>query len=90
MGGQNGSKNGGGNGSGTVTAGNSSPLTDGAAAVLLMSEEKARALGLEPLARVSQWAYVGADIPPISFSSDPPWPCRVCWPARASSSVISI
>ena len=37
---------------GTVTAGNSSPLTDGAAAVLLMSEEKARAEGYEPLAFV--------------------------------------
>jgi len=56
-----GRKDHGGNGAGTVTAGNSSPLTDGAAAVLLMSEEKAHALGLKPLARVSQWAYVGVD-----------------------------
>jgi acetyl-CoA acyltransferase len=56
------SKDGGGErAAGTVTAGNSSPLTDGGAAVLLMSEEKARALGLEPLARVSHWAYVGVD-----------------------------
>lgn len=46
---------------GTVTAGNSSPLTDGAAAVLLMAEEKARALGLHPLAAVRQWSYVGVD-----------------------------
>ena len=46
---------------GTLTAGNSSPLTDGAAALLLMSEEKARALGLKPLARVASWAYVGVD-----------------------------
>src|SRR3954452_6405291 len=38
--------------SGTVTAGNSCPLNDGAAAVLVMSEEKARALGLEPRARI--------------------------------------
>ena len=37
---------------GTVTAGNSCPLNDGAAAVLVMSEEKARALGLEPKARI--------------------------------------
>ena len=37
---------------GTVTAGNSSPLTDGAAAVLLMSEERAQAEGYEPLAFV--------------------------------------
>jgi acetyl-CoA C-acetyltransferase len=37
---------------GTVTAGNSCPLNDGAAAVLVMSEEKARSLGLEPKARI--------------------------------------
>jgi acetyl-CoA acyltransferase len=46
---------------GAVTAGNASPLTDGAAAVLLMSEDKARALGLEPLAALRSWAYVGVD-----------------------------
>jgi acetyl-CoA acyltransferase len=41
---------------GTVTAGNASPLTDGAAAVLLMSEEKARALGAAPLGFIRSWA----------------------------------
>ncbi len=46
---------------GTLTAGNSSALTDGAAAVLLMSEEKARALGYQPLAAFKSWAYVGVD-----------------------------
>jgi len=46
---------------GTVTAGSSSPLTDGAAAVLLASEERAAALGLTPLARVTHWSYVGVD-----------------------------
>jgi acetyl-CoA acyltransferase len=46
---------------GTVTAGNSSPLTDGAAAVLLMSEEKARAEGYEPLAYVREWAVAAVD-----------------------------
>ena len=46
---------------GTVTAGNASPLTDGAGAVLLMSEEKARALGYKPLAAFKSWAYVGVD-----------------------------
>jgi acetyl-CoA acyltransferase len=46
---------------GTLTAGNSSPLTDGAAAVLLMSEERARALGLTPLAAFRSWAYTGVD-----------------------------
>jgi acetyl-CoA acyltransferase len=42
---------------GSVTAGNSSPLTDGASAVLLMSEEKAKALGREPLGYIRSWAY---------------------------------
>jgi acetyl-CoA acyltransferase len=46
---------------GTLTAGNSSGLTDGAAAVLLMSEEKAHSLGLTPLAAFRSWAYVGVD-----------------------------
>ncbi len=46
---------------GSVTAGNSSPLTDGAAAVLLMSEEKARALGYEPLAYIRSYAYAALD-----------------------------
>lgn len=46
---------------GTLTAGNSSPLTDGAAAVLLMSEDKARALGLRPKAAFRSWAYAGVD-----------------------------
>ena len=46
---------------GTLTAGNSSALTDGASAVLLMSEEKAKSLGLTPLAAFSSWSYVGVD-----------------------------
>jgi len=46
---------------GSVTAGNASPLTDGAAAVLLMSEERARALGYRPLAAIRSWSYVGVD-----------------------------
>jgi acetyl-CoA acyltransferase len=46
---------------GTVTAGNSSPLTDGAAAVVLTSEEKARALGLKPLGYVRAYAYAALD-----------------------------
>ncbi|HET6594814.1 MAG TPA: thiolase family protein [Anaerolineales bacterium] len=47
---------------GTVTAGNSSGLNDGAAAVLLMSEEKASALNLKPLARIVTSASAG--VPP--------------------------
>lgn len=46
---------------GTVTAGNSSFLTDGAAACLLMSAEKADALGLVPLARVVSMSFVAMD-----------------------------
>ncbi len=42
---------------GTVTAGNASPLTDGASAVLLMSEEKAQALGYKPLGYIRSYAY---------------------------------
>jgi acetyl-CoA acyltransferase len=48
-------------GMGTVTAGNSSPLNDGAAALLIMSEEKAKSLGLKPLVRVVATAVVGVD-----------------------------
>ncbi len=44
---------------GTVTAGNSSPLNDGAAAVVLMSAEKARDLGITPLAKVLTMAVAG-------------------------------
>ncbi|MDX1643707.1 MAG: acetyl-CoA C-acyltransferase FadI [Thermoanaerobaculia bacterium] len=46
---------------GTLTAGNSSPITDGASAVLLMSEEKADRLGLTPLGFVRSWAYAALD-----------------------------
>jgi acetyl-CoA acyltransferase len=46
---------------GTVTAGNSSPLTDGAAAVLLMAEEKAKALGHQPLAYIRSYAVSAVD-----------------------------
>ncbi|HEY5908849.1 MAG TPA: acetyl-CoA C-acyltransferase, partial [Vicinamibacteria bacterium] len=46
---------------GTVTAGNSSPLTDGAAAVLLMSEERAHAEGYTPLAFIREWAVAAVD-----------------------------
>lgn len=46
---------------GTVTAGNSSSLNDGAAALLLMSEDKAEALGLTPLARVVSTGTAGVD-----------------------------
>jgi acetyl-CoA acyltransferase len=46
---------------GTVTAGNASPLTDGASAVLLMSEERAQTLGYAPLAFIRSYAYAALD-----------------------------
>jgi acetyl-CoA acyltransferase len=48
-------------GMGTVTAGNSSPLNDGAAALLVMSEESAKSLGLTPLVKVRTTAVAGVD-----------------------------
>ena len=48
-------------GIGTVTAGNSSPLNDGAAAMLVMSEEKAQALALVPIARIKATAVAGVE-----------------------------
>jgi acetyl-CoA C-acetyltransferase len=46
---------------GSVTAGNASGLNDGAAAVLMMSAEKAASLGLKPLARIKAYASAGLD-----------------------------
>jgi acetyl-CoA acyltransferase len=46
---------------GSVTAGNASPLTDGASAVVLMAEEKAASLGYEALAFIKSWGYAGVD-----------------------------
>lgn len=46
---------------GTVTAGNSSPLNDGAAALLVMSDEKAKSLGLRPLVKVRSTAVAGVE-----------------------------
>lgn len=46
---------------GTLTAGNSSALTDGASALMLMSEEKAKALGITPLGYLRSWGYAALD-----------------------------
>ena len=46
---------------GSVTAGNASPLTDGAAAVLLMSEERAATLGYAPIGYIRSYAYAALD-----------------------------
>ncbi len=54
---------------GKVTAGNSSQITDGASAVLVMSEEKAAALGLTPRARFCAFALAGVD--PVTMLTGP-------------------
>jgi acetyl-CoA acetyltransferase family protein len=54
---------------GVVTAGNSSQISDGAAAVLIMSEEKANELGLKPKARFVNFSMVGVD--PITMLTGP-------------------
>ena len=54
---------------GKITAGNSSQITDGAAAMLIMNEEKARALGLRPRARFHSFALAGAD--PVTMLTGP-------------------
>jgi acetyl-CoA acyltransferase len=54
---------------GKVTAGNSSQITDGASAVLIMSEERASALGLTPRARFHSFALAGVD--PVTMLTGP-------------------
>jgi acetyl-CoA acyltransferase len=54
---------------GVVTAGNSSQITDGASAILIMSEEKAKELGLKPRAKVHSFSVVGVD--PIMMLTGP-------------------
>jgi acetyl-CoA C-acetyltransferase len=56
---------------GTVTAGNASGINDGAAAVVVMSDERAKALGLEPLATIRSAASAGVD---PSIMGMGPWP----------------
>jgi len=68
---------------GKVTAGNSSQITDGAAAVLIMSEDKARALGLRPRARFHTFALAGVD--PVMMLTGPiPATTKVLERARLS------
>ena len=57
---------------GTITAGNASPLTDGASMVLVMAEEKARALGYRPLAAIRSYAVAAVD-PAWQLLSGPAW-----------------
>src|SRR5262249_9774199 len=46
---------------GPITAGNASPALDGASALLMMTESKAKALGYAPLGFVKSWAYAAVD-----------------------------
>ena len=56
---------------GTVTAGNAPGLNDGAAALLVMSEAKAREIGISPLARVTGWAIGGAEPADVFYAPVP-------------------
>jgi len=68
---------------GTVTAGNASGINDGAAAVVVMSDTKAQALGLKPLARIRSWAAAGVDPAVMGMG---PWPASEKALARAGLS----
>jgi acetyl-CoA acyltransferase len=57
---------------GSVTAGNSSPLTDGASALLVMRESKAKSLGYAPLGFVRSWAFAAVD-PAEQLLAGPPY-----------------
>ncbi len=65
---------------GTVTAGNASGINDGAAAVVVMSDRRARELGLAPLATIRSWASSGVD---PSIMGMGPWPASERALARA-------
>ena len=75
---------------GSVTAGNSSPLNDGSAAVLVVSGDMLEACGVEPMARIVSWAQVGVDpaimgsgpIPASRAASLFPPTARQCTPKR--------
>lgn len=74
---------------GRVTAGNSSQITDGAAALLIMSEEKAKALGLTPRARFVNFSLAGDD-PRFMLTAPIPATHRVLERAKMSLSDIDL
>jgi len=74
---------------GRVTAGNSSQITDGAAALLIMSEEKAKALGLTPRARFVNFSLAGDD-PRYMLTAPIPATRKVLERAKLSMNDISI
>ena len=73
---------------GTITAGNASGINDGAAALVVASEEKARELGVEPLGRFVASAVAGVD--PRYMGVGPSRRCRSSSPARGSRPPTSI
>jgi acetyl-CoA acyltransferase len=74
---------------GVVTAGNSSQITDGASAVLIMSEEKAAALGLTPRARFHSFALAGDD-PQIMLTAPIPATARILERSKLSMDDIDL
>ncbi|MEM7008911.1 MAG: acetyl-CoA C-acyltransferase FadI [Thermodesulfobacteriota bacterium] len=62
---------------GTVTSGNSAPLSDGACAILLMTEQRAKALGYKPLGYVRSYAYSAVD-PKDQLLMGPSYSTPVC------------
>ncbi|KAF7355214.1 hypothetical protein MSAN_01437200 [Mycena sanguinolenta] len=69
---------------GSITAANSSPLNDGASALVLMSAEKAKELGIKPLAKIISYADAGVE--PIDFPIAPP-PSHFPRPSRKPTSL---
>ena len=69
---------------GSVTAGNASGINDGAAAVLMMSASKAKALGLQPLARIA--AYASAGLEPTIMGMGPVPASKLCLHKTSSTS----
>ena len=74
---------------GKVTAGNSSQITDGASAVLIMSEERCKALGLTPRARIHAFALAGAD-PILMLTAPIPATAKVLERANLKMSDIDV
>ena len=74
---------------GKVTAGNSSQITDGAAAVLIMSEDKAKELGLTPRARFHTFALAGVD-PVIMLTAPIPATSKVLERAKMTLDQIDV
>ena len=74
--------------SGTVTAGNSSQITDGAVALLVGSEKAAARLGLEPLGRLTSYAYAGCD--PRRMGLGPVHAIRRCGRSPNDADIVEI